>query len=330
MSWKGPEQRTPALHNLTVWLLSLVTIAGIGLYLWYNADQLLPLIRVPPYQAVLVGALFGAGTLLNATEFWLLYRRLGADIGLGENWMLYGAGQLLNHAPGQIGTIYRFEYLRTVRGLPFSRSASGYGANLLLTVLSTGSLGIVATVIIGIRDGTWSFWLTTIFAGLVLLSFAALFIDLPTAKGSGVLARGWRGFREGWSEILSHRRLALLVTLIEIVKYAILALRMQLSLSWIGIEESYAFFLILAAVTGLVTFLALTPASIGLRELAIGLTAASLGVEFDVALMGATLDRAVMLVWVVIVGGVGLIYTGRKMASARVRRIPTADDATSD
>lgn len=326
MGWSSTAIKRRPVRRLVIWSVSILTVGGIGLYLWYNADQLLPLIRVPLYQTIAVGALFAIGILLNATEFWLLYRRLGAHIGLGENWMLYSAGQLLNHVPGQIGTVYRFQYLRTIHGLSLSRSASGYGANLLLTVLSTGVLGVVATIVIGVVEGVWSLWLTTTFLGFVLASVIALLIKLPTTSGEGLLARSWRGFRSGWSEITSHRRTALWVTLIEIVKYTILAFRMRLSLSWIGIEGSYAFFLALAAVTGIVTFLALTPASIGIRELAIGVTAAALGTPFDVALMGAALDRAVMLVWVVLVGGAGLLYTARRLALSRTAAALRLDD----
>lgn len=304
-----------------MWVLSILTAGGVGVYLWFNADQLLPLVTVPLQQTVVVGVLFAVGILLNAGEFWLLYRRLGAQIGLIENWMLYGAGQLLNHAPGQIGTIYRFEYLRRIHGLTISRAASGYGANLLLTVLSTGLLGLVATVLVSLNTGIGAPWLTTTFAGLVLVSAAAFFFDLPSARGNGIIARGWHGFRTGWSEILSHHRTALIVVSIELVKYAILALRMKISLSWIGVDEPYAFFLALGAVTGLVSFLALTPASIGIRELAIGVTAAALGVDFDLGLMGATLDRAVILVWVALVGGTGLLYTSRRLAISKASQV---------
>jgi len=315
------DRRKSSVKRLIVWVISLITAGGIGVYLWYSADQLLPLISVPIYQILIVGALYTVGILLNAGEFWLLYRRLGADIGIIENWLLYGAGQLLNHAPGQVGTIYRFEYLRSVHGLTLSRSASGYGANLLLTVMSTGLLGTGATILVGTGAGVWSPWLVTAFIGMTLTSAAAFFFDLPTPRGHGVVASSWREFRTGWAELLSHRRTALLILAIELSKYAFLAVRMKISLSWIGIDESYSLFLVLAAVTGVVSFVALTPASIGIRELAIGLSAASLGVQFDVALMGATLDRAVALVWVVLVGGAGLMYTGRRLAVSRASQV---------
>lgn len=303
-----------------MWTISILTVGGVVWYLWNNADRLLPLIEVPIEQTLGAGLLFGLGTLLNALEFWVLYRRLGAAIGVAENWLLYSAGQLLNHAPGQVGTVYRFGYLRAVHRLSYPRAASGYGANLLLTVLSTGALGLVACLVIGMSQGTWSPILLVAFGSLLVVSFAALLLDLPTSESEGRLASAWRGFQTGWSEVTTHVRTALIVVAIEFIKYAILAVRMKLALSWIGIDQSYGFFLVIAAVTGLVTFLALTPAGVGLRELAIGFAASALGVEFDVALMGATLDRAVMLVWAVVIGGLGLVYTARRMAQTRMEQ----------
>lgn len=319
-----PEQevvagdRPPRSKRLLLWLVTLVTLGGVVWYLSAQWDQLQPLVEVPLEQVLMVGILFAVGILLNALEFWVLYRRLGADIGVTENWLLYAAGQLLNHAPGQVGTVYRFGYLKAVHNLSYARSASGYGANLLLTVLSTGALGLVTTLMMGTLHEPGSWALIAIFSGLVVLAVAALVIELPTTAREGRLARTWRRFQEGWSEITSHARTALIVVLIELVKYSILAMRMKLALSWVGVEEPYGFFLVIAAATGIVTFVALTPAAIGLRELAIGLAAVALGVQFDVALLGATLDRAVMLVWVLLIGGTGLIYTARRMADAKL------------
>ena len=307
-------RRSSARRRLVVWAFSTLTVGGVAWYLWSSADRLLPLIEVPMEQTLGVGLLFAVGTLLNALEFWVLYRRLGARIGVIENWLLYSAGQLLNHAPGQVGTVYRFGYLRTVHRLSYPRAASGYGANLLLTVVSTGALGLVACLAIGVYQGIWSPILLASFAGLLMVSLAALVVPLPTSKGQGRFARAWRGFQSGWSEVTKHTRTALIVVTIEFIKYAILAVRMKLALSWIGIDQSYGFFLVIAAVTGLVTFLALTPAGVGLRELAIGFAASAMGVEFDLALLGATLDRAVMLVWALLIGTLGLVYTARRMA----------------
>lgn len=325
-----PEQdaaaadESPLSKRLLVWLVALVTMGGVIWYLWTQWDQLQPLIQVPIDQVLVVGILFAVGILLNALEFWVLYKRLGAAIGITENWLLYAAGQLLNHAPGQVGTVYRFGYLKSVHQLSYARSASGYGANLLLTVLSTGALGLVATLLMGTVHEAWSWALVAVFSGLIGLAVLVLLINLPSTTRDGRFARTWRGFQEGWSEITSHTRTALVVVVIELVKYAILAARMKLALSWIAIDEPYVFFLVIAAVTGVVTFVALTPAAIGLRELSIGLTAAALGVQFDAALLGATLDRAVMLVWVFVIGGAGLIYTARRMANARLRTAGTS------
>jgi len=312
------DDRPLGPKRLLLWLVTLVTLGGVVWYLSAQWDQLEPLIEVPVDQMLVVGILFAVGILLNALEFWVLYRRLGADIGIAENWLLYGAGQLLNHAPGQVGTVYRFGYLKTVHHLSYARSASGYAANLLLTFLSTGVVGLAATLLMGSIHGEWSWALIAIFSGLVVVAVAALVIDLPTTTREGRLARTWLRFQEGWSEITRHGRTALFVVLIELIKYAILAVRMKLAMSWVGVDEPYAFFLVIAAATGIVTFVALTPAAIGLRELAIGFAAAALGVQFDVALLGATLDRAVMFVWVVLIGGAGLVYTARRLARSRL------------
>jgi uncharacterized membrane protein YbhN (UPF0104 family) len=294
-----------------------VTSVGIGVYLGSRADELLPVLEFAPQQVLLVGLLVFVGVFGNALEFWLLYRALGAEIGLRENLLMFGAGQLLNHVPGQVGTLYRFQYLRTVHRLSYARAASGYGANLVLTVLTASSISLIAVFTIGLGAPTWPLGLTIVFLGLFLTSILTLRIPLPGTRGSGSLARAWERFRLGWSDLASDPSTAIWVVTIEAARLVILAARMQISLSWIGIEQAFPFYVALAGVTAVVSAVALTPAALGVRELAIGITAVALGVEFDSALLGATLDRAVALVLVIVVGGIGLIHTSRRLTSAR-------------
>ena len=69
----------------------------------------------------------------------------------------------------------------------------------------------------------------------------------------------------------------------------------------------------MAAVAGLATFVAITPAAIGFREFGLSGAAVALGRGFDDGLVAATLDRAVLLVAVVVMGTIGMIVTTMRM-----------------
>ena len=59
---------------------------------------------------------------------------MGLQIGPMENWALFNAGQLGNYLPMQVGTIYRFRYLKNVHGHRYSRNASNLAMNLVITL----------------------------------------------------------------------------------------------------------------------------------------------------------------------------------------------------
>lgn len=304
-------------HRLVNAVIGGLTFAAILGYLWYRRQDLAQLVDIPASQVVVVAVLFGTGHWLNSLEFWILYRRLGAPLGATESWLLFTAGQLLNHLPGRVGTIYRLEYLRTLHATTYARSASVYGMNLVITALTSSTLGLLASLLVGASLDWRPLSLLAIFTFLLLGAILALLIPLPIAEGEGFVARTWEAFRSGWREIGSAPISACQVAGLETARYIIAAWRMQVTFSWIGMDGPWAFFLVLASVTGVVSFLALTPAALGLRELAIGAAATLLGSDFDQGLLGATIDRAVLLLVTGILGGVGILFTIRRLGIAR-------------
>jgi uncharacterized membrane protein YbhN (UPF0104 family) len=305
-------------RSILIWVAGLLLIGAIGVYLWGRRSDLASLVDIPPYQVLIVGVLIAFGHWLNSLEFWLLYRSIGGELSITENWLLFTAGQLVNHLPGQAGTLYRFKYLKSVHGLGYGLSASAYAANLVITVLATSALGLGGSISVGSQTGKGNGLILGGFGLLLLGALGVLIVRLPTSSGDGWFARKWSTFHAGWSDITRHPRVAVTVTAIEVLKYIVGAFRLQLAFSWIGVEAPFAVFLVLAAVVGLVGFIAITPAALGVREVAIGGVAAALGTSLDQSLFGATIDRVVLLLVSILLGSLGLAYTSRRLIKSAV------------
>lgn len=294
------------------WGLTLLAVAGLVAAILSRREDLHPLADVPLASVAIVAVLVVVAHWLNALEFRLLFRAVGAPIGITENWLLFTAGQLLNHLPAQMGTLYRFRYLRVVHNLSYSRATSGYGANLLLTVMATGLLGLIATLLVGITDRQWSPALGLVFIGLLTGSLLMALVPLPRGRKEGQIARAWAGFRAGWSDLQRRRGVAVAVLAIDLIKYLLTAVRLQLTFGWLGYHEPYVFFLVIAPVIGLATFVGLTPAALGVRELSVSGAAVGLGRSFGEGVLGATLDRAVLLGVTLFLGSLGLVVCERR------------------
>ncbi|QGG95849.1 lysylphosphatidylglycerol synthase transmembrane domain-containing protein [Actinomarinicola tropica] len=305
--------RPPGVRRVLNVALTVVAVAALVWVMWSRRGDLEPLAEVPLADLALVASLVVVGHWLNALEFQKLYRAVGAPLGITENYLLFTAGQLLNHLPGQVGTLYRFRYLRAVHDLPYSRATSGYGANLVLTVMATGALGLVGTILVGATDGVWSPVLLACFAAMLLGALVGSIVPLPETQRSGRLARAWMAFRSGWSDLQDRPDVAAWVLGLELVKYLLAAWRLQLTFGWLGYDEPYVLFLVLAPVIGLATFVGLTPAALGVRELSMSGAAVALGRTFSDGILGATVDRAVLLAVAIVVGGVGLATSERRI-----------------
>lgn len=305
-------------------VITVLAVAALGAVLWSNRSRLHPLTEVPLDAVLLVTALVVAAHWLNAFEFWFLFRAVGAPVGVTENWMLFTAGQLVNSLPAQAGTLYRLRYLRSVHDLSYSRASAAYGANLVLTVMATALLGAIGTVVVGVTEDNWSPILLVLFAGMIVGALATRIVPLPQTQRTGRVARAWTDFSAGWAELRQRQRLAAGILGIEALKYVLAAFRLQLTFGWLGYHEPYIFFLVLAPVIGLASFIGLTPAAIGIREVAISGAAVALGRRFSEGILGATLDRAVLFLVTLLLGSVGLALSER-----RVRRVegPATDNA---
>ena len=305
------------------WLANVVAPLGFGaalaIVVWTRRDDLSPIFEDPGPTLALIGLLVVAGHFLNSAEFWVLYRAHGLPIGLWENWLLFTAGQLGNLVPGQVGTLYRFRYLKTVHGMAYARAGSSFGANLVITFASSsvaGLLGLVGTLASG---GTVTWWIATAFIALGVGSLTMVLRPLPRVPFlRGRTARLWQVFHEGWEDLRSQPVVAWQVLSLDLAKYVLVAVRFQLAFSLLGVDESIWYFLVIAPAAGLAGALSFTPGGLGIRELFVTLAAVGVGSTLDDGLLAATVDRGVMLLASLALGSVGYLYTRGRMRRAAV------------
>ena len=200
------------------------------------------------------------------------------------------------------------------------------GVNLVVSVVGTGLAGLVGCLVLGFGGGPWAWPVIVALALMVCVAVAATRVSLPGRSdpdGGGRLARAWRSVGTGWDELTARPQVGVLVLGLELLRFAITAWRLQLTFAWIGVDEPYGLFLVVGPVGALVTFIGITPAGLGLREVAIAATVASLGSTFDAGLAGSATDRAVNLAVVAIIAIGGFVMT-----TSRIRRASAATPVT--
>ncbi len=300
------------------WVVSAGVLALLVYMVWQRREDLKPIFEDPSGDLLLIAVLIVAGHFLNSAEFWVLYRASRVPIGFFENWMVFTSGLLGNLLPGQVGTLYKFRYMKTVHGLGYAKSGSNYGANLVISLGSSAIIGSVGAIGHMTTGGDPAWLVLLVFVGLGVLCVGLLAMPLPSwSILRGKPARVAASFSEGWNEIRAHPRTSLTVIAIDLVKYLLTAWRFLIAFRLLGADESFWFFLVIAPAAAIAGIIAFTPGGLGIRELFITAAAIGMGSDFDTGLLAATTDRGVMLLSALVLGTVGYAYTVPRMRKAR-------------
>lgn len=299
------------------WVATIAVVTVLVVLVWQRRDDLRPLWDDPSWDLALIAALIVVGHFLNSSEFWVVYRATGVRVGFFENWMVFTAGLLGNLLPGQMGTIYKFRYMNAVHDVPYAKSGSNYGANLVISLGSSSIVGIVGVTAYAAGGGDFAWIVFAVFVALGVACLALLRFPLPDwPLLRGKPARAAAAFNEGWHEIQRTPRTSLQVVVIDVVKYLLTAWRFQLAFGLLGVDESFWFFLVVAPAAAIAGIIAFTPGALGFRELFVTTAAVGMGSTLDDGLLAATTDRGVMLASAIVLGVAGYAYTVPRLRRA--------------
>lgn len=302
------------------WVISAAVLLLLVVLVWQRRDDLKPIFENPSIDLAVIAILIVAGHFLNSAEFWVLYRASKVPVGFIENWMVFTSGLLGNLLPGQMGTLYKFRYMKSVHNLSYAKSGSNYGANLVISLGSSAIIGSVGAIGHMANGGDPAWIVLLIFLGLGVLCIGLLRVPLPAwSILRGKPARAAASFNEGWDEIRQNPRTAYTVIAIDVLKYLLTAWRFLIAFRLLGVDESFWFFLVIAPAAAIAGIIAFTPGGLGIRELFITVAALGMGSSFDTGLLAATTDRGVMLLSALVLGTVGYLYTGPRMRAVRPR-----------
>ncbi|MEX1183602.1 MAG: lysylphosphatidylglycerol synthase domain-containing protein [Gemmatimonadota bacterium] len=313
----------PGAHGATSRLWTVVVpalfTAALLWFIWTQRATLAEAFSAPPADVALVAVLFAVAHFINSSEFWLLYTATtGTHLRPLENWMLFSAGQLANHLPAQAGTLYRFRYMRAVHGVSYAHSAAVHAANLVVTIAGAavaGLAGVAGTVLLS--RGPIPVVMLIVFLCMGASAVALALVPLPSLPLlAGRPARTWETFHAGYEQVRKRPKVGLLVVALEALKYAVTAWRLQVAFSLIAIHQPFWFFLVLAPAVGVASFIAFTPAAIGFREAFLSGAAMAMGLDITSGMLGATIDRAVMLATFAVLGGFGFLITYPRLRAA--------------
>ena len=297
------------------WFKNILGLLIVAFLLWYlvgHWQQLKVLLRLGPEQLVILYLLCFLSTLVAARVVQCLVSAMKTKTKFWDMVWLQNTAILLNYVPMKFGTLFRANYLKHHYGLAYSHFASFFLYITFLMTATSTALGLVILVAVYGLAGYESKILAGVFAATVIASLILLFLPLPEPKGKGSLRTALRNFLTGRRQIGKARKTIVAAVAFLAINFLVTACRLAIIYHSMGKDIHPAGYLILGALGFVILFISLTPGSLGIRELVLGIGAVVLGAPLEVGVLAAVVDRAISVSYIFVVGGVCALSLWRK------------------
>jgi uncharacterized membrane protein YbhN (UPF0104 family) len=314
--------------GLTAFQVACVGYVAHGL--WRERAELSHALSLSLAALVVLGVLHVVAHAQRTLEFTYMLRRLGVREPFGDGFWLTAAGYLLNHLPLNAGLIMRAALLKQDHALPYTSYISLTMVNALVNVAVGALIGLVAAGSgwLGALSGAPAL---ALFAALAAASIAPLCLPGRFApRGRGFVARRLRLLLDGLVLIRGNGSGLALLALLAVSRLLSTSARLWICFGALGASISLSGAALLGWGSVLFTLINITPGNLGLRELALSVVAAQLGSSQVIGMAATSMDRVVLLAYIVLVGIPGM-YRIRRRGLFRTARAPeSADQPAAD
>lgn len=307
-AWLARSLRTRS--GLLQWVL---LIAAVGFVAWIvvtRGDDLKAAFELTPRIFILISLSSFVTFALNGLELQVLAGRFGRRIPFKEGQILGLMVSTMNYLPMKTGTVLNGVLMRARYGLPLSHfTALVAGSSVIHLWVGLSMAG--GALLLGPRaHHAWGY--------LFLLGPSALVIALIAwgrIRRSGRfethdsrIVRVTSRAVDGVGEIFSDARLLAIEVAINVGLITMWALRSFWSFQAIGVAASFGSVLTVTALGILFSRLSIIPGGVGFREAGSAFGSAISGLSAEVGFAASVIDRAVMLVWLLLIGVPSAVY----------------------
>lgn len=285
------------------YIIALILLAVLLSYLATHGQQLKVLLKLRPTDMLMLYVLMGIMTINNARASQILLRLLNTKVPLWEMTVLQNAARLFNYLPMKLGTVLRANHLKRYYGLSYLSFATMFMYITVLMIATAAILGFIALAtgygFIGYENQV----LGGIFAILLTGSSLALFLPLPVPTSSAKVATIIRNLLAGRKTVSLNIKVVALCMAHLTGTFILSSIRIAIIYHSIGQDINMQGYLILGSLGFCSSAISFTPGALGMRELVLGCVSVLLGIPLEIGILVAVFERAIMLSWTFVVGG---------------------------
>jgi uncharacterized membrane protein YbhN (UPF0104 family) len=272
-------------------------------YIWQNWGQLQAIIKINPLIVTSLMFFFFLGVLNNSRISQLFMNHIQKPASFLDMVILQNATRLINHLPLKIGTVVKANYLKRRYGIEYSMTVNMLIHQTLLTVFWSGTFGLGA--IFHFRKMMIDYeWIMSfiIFFMLMVVGLTLFFVSVPDFKRDNKICRMITHFIHARKNFVSGTSFNSLISFHVILSFLLTSIRFYIIYLALGYRLSVASTSMFGVIGYCSAVWGLTPGGLGVRELLLGSFSTVTGIPFQVGVLAAMIDRAVILLWVFSLG----------------------------
>ena len=287
------------LKQIASIVLFLTLIVALAFYLYENRNDFKELFKL---DTSLIGwILFFAfcGCMMNALYHKWLLDTYKLPLTLSDWVGVVSIANVIAYvAPLRMDLLFSAAYYRKTKGLAYVKSASMAAGNIVFGVAFSLIQMVVALLCTGLINGNWpiTLWLVCgiIFIGLAAIIACSLLFDShkpPFLRNVKIL---WK-IVGGFNELLRNRKLLVQILVCLTFNNLFQLLLYMTCFQAIGIETALYDALFYSAVSRMITFVAIVPGNIGIKEMVMGIATSLMGTLFANGVAVSLLHRVALM-----------------------------------
>jgi len=291
----------------TLKLISLfilgITLIGY-LFLVRNIDIKEIVAKISIVNVVILSLLSLGSLGLNGLRTKLLLDCFNVRLPAYEWFGLSVLNSMTNYLPLRGGIAVKAIYLKKIHQFSYSFFLSSTAANYAIMFLSSGVIGVVASLLAMMKLGKFSL---TIFFSFLFLIVSSMLILLGGAKIPKMKNRFLQPIAEistGLKHITSDHGFLYKLAALESLACLLYAFSLYYEYRTLSYDMPFIYCMMLSPLTLVSTVVSITPANLGVREIVIGAISRMIGSQFIEGVIVATLDRTVAMFWIFLMGAI--------------------------
>jgi len=301
------------------WLLIL---AGLGYYLISHAQDLKKLIHISFLNLLIFTLAFFGMQFFNGLRMRLILCKKTVRLGILESFHLTNINTIANYLPFKGGIIAVALYLKKKYALSYMDFAKLIIANQILLFITIITVTILSVLFHYILTGIFLYRVFWLFAIPLIFILLAIFLLNRLARYilpvNGILRRILEGV-DTLSIILADKKLALNLVLINCGITLIMGIRFAVSFNILSFRASPLLPFIAGQVNMITALLSIVPSGLGIAEFMAGVVSELMGGGLNIGIYGASVDRIISVLLLLLVGLISFRYIYHGMLSTGKR-----------